>query len=106
MANHSRWEDIKSKRPPVSPDTRSVLEQELTLAQMLFDLRTEAGLTQRELAERIGTTQSAISRLEDGGGGGYRVETLARVATALGRHLVISFPEAATVRVKDGVQVA
>ena len=106
MANHSRWEDITAKRAPIPAATRSVLEQEMTLAQMIFDLRTQAGITQRELADRIGTTQSAISRLEEGGGGGNRVETLARVATALGRHLVISFPESPPARLKDVVQVA
>lgn len=106
MANHSRWDDIKSKRPAVSADTRSALEQDIALAQMIYDLRTGAGLTQRELAERMGTTQSVISRLEEGGGSGNRVDTLARIATALGRHLVISFPEAIPAKLKDAVLVA
>lgn len=106
MANHSRWEDIKAKRLPVSADTRSVLEQDFSLAQMIYDLRIEVGLSQRELAQRMGTTQSVISRLEEGGGSGNRVDTLARVATALGRHLVISFPETVPAKLKDAVQVA
>jgi transcriptional regulator with XRE-family HTH domain len=83
-----------------------VLEQDFALAQMIYDLRTEVGLSQRELAQRMGTTQSAISRLEEGGGTGNRVDTLARVATALGRHLVISFPETVPAKLKDAVQVA
>lgn len=106
MANHSRWEDIKAKRPPVPTETRSVPERDFSLAQMIYDLRTEVGLSQRELAQRMGTTQSVISRLEEGGGSGNRVDTLARVATALGRHLVISFPETVPARLKDAVQVA
>ena len=48
MANHSRWEDIKAKRPPVPAQTRSVIEQDFSLAQMIYDLRTECGLSQRE----------------------------------------------------------
>ena len=72
---------------------------------MIYDLRTEVGLSQRELAQRMGTTQSVISRLEDGGGSGNRVDTPARVATALGRHLVISFPETVPAKLKDAVQV-
>lgn len=106
MANHSRWDDVKKKRAPLTADTRSVLEQDFALAQMIYDLRTEAQLSQRELAARMGTTQSVISRLEEGGGSGNRVDTLARVARALGRHLVISFPEKAPTNLKDGVQVA
>ena len=50
--------------------------------------------------------QSVISRLEEGGGRGNRVDTLARVARALGRHLVICFPEKAPTNLNDGVQVA
>jgi len=54
----------------------------------------------------MGTMQSVISRLEEGGGRGNRVDTLAGVARALGRHLVICFPEKAPTNLKDGVQVA
>lgn len=106
MANHSRWEDVKAKRPAASAQVRSAMEESFSLAQMIYDLRIEAGLSQRELAQRMGTTQSVISRLEEGGGTGNRVDTLARVATALGRHLVISFPQTVPAKIKDGVQVA
>ena len=70
------------------------------------DLRIEVGLSQRELAERMGTTQSVISRLEEGGGARNRIDTLARVATALGRHLVLSFPAEVPERLNDAIQVA
>lgn len=67
MANYSRWDDVKKKRPGPDADTRAGVEQDLALGQLIYDLRTEAGLSQRELAERMGTTQSVISRLEEGG---------------------------------------
>ena len=105
MANHSRWDDIKKRRGP-DPDTRVGIEQDLALGQLIYDLRTEAGLSQRELAEKMGTTQSVISRLEEGGGARNRIDTLARVATALDRHLVISFPEKVPAKLKDAVLVA
>lgn len=54
----------------------------------------------------MGTTQSVISRLEEGGGARNRIDTLARVATALNRHLVVSFPEELPANLKDAVQVA
>jgi transcriptional regulator with XRE-family HTH domain len=49
-----------------------------------------AGISQAELARRVGTTKSAISRLESGR---HRpnVETLQRVAEAVGARLVITF---------------
>jgi len=106
MANYSRWEDLKKRRGEPTTDARAAIEQDLALGQLIYDLRTAAGLSQRALAERMGTTQSVISRLEEGGGARNRLDTLARVATALGRHLVVSFPEKAPTRLKDAVQVA
>lgn len=106
MANHSRWDEVKKKRPGPDAETRASVEQDLALGQLIYDLRTEAGLSQRELAEKMGTTQSVISRLEEGGGARNRIDTLARVATALDRHLVVSFPEKVPAKLKDAVQVA
>lgn len=106
MATRSRWDDVKSKRQEVPATTGSAIEQDFALAQMIYDLRVSAGLSQREFAERIGTTQSVISRLEQAGGSGNRVNTLARIATALGRHMDVSFPEQVPSRIKDGVLVA
>lgn len=106
MANYSRWDDIKNKRPEPAPAVRSGIEHDLALGQLIYDLRTAAGLSQRELAARMGTTQSVISRLEEGGGAKNRLDTLARVAEALDRHLIVSFPEKVPTRLKDAVQVA
>jgi len=106
MANYSRWQDVKKKRGEPAAEARTGVEQDLALGQLIYDLRTQAGLSQRELAERMGTTQSVISRLEEGGGARNRIDTLARVATALERHLIVSFPEKVPAKLKDAVQVA
>lgn len=50
--------------------------------------RQEKGLSQRELAEIVGTTQSAIARLERGGRP-PRIDTLLRIADALECDLVV-----------------
>jgi len=106
MANYSRWEDIEKQRPEPTDDTRAGAEQDFSMGQLIYDLRAEAKLSRRELAERMGTTQSVISRLEEGGGARNRLDTLARVATALDRHLIVSFSEVVPKRLKDAVQVA
>ncbi len=106
MARRSRWEDVKAGRGELSPTTRAAVEQDLALGQLIHDLRVQAGLSQRELAERMGTTQSVISRLEEGGGARNRIDTLVRVATGLNRHLVLSFPEEPPRQLRDAVQVA
>ena len=60
------------------------------IARLVIGLRMEMGLSQEELARRVGTSASAIARLESGH---HRpsVETLRRVARALDRDLVIGF---------------
>ena len=55
MANRSRWEDIKKERSEPSEEVRAGVEQDLVLGQLIYDLRIEVGLSQRELAERMGT---------------------------------------------------
>jgi len=55
------------------------------IAQMIYDMRTEAGLTQRQLAKLVGTTQSVISRLEDSDYQRHSLTMLKRIAKALNR---------------------
>lgn len=64
--------------------------QRLRLARQLAAARETAGLTQGELARRMGTSQPAVARLERGDYGGYRVGTLVKAAHALGRRLSIT----------------
>jgi ribosome-binding protein aMBF1 (putative translation factor) len=61
-----------------------------TVAQQVIMRRGELGLTQKELANKVGTSHSAISRLE---GGQHRasIDTLQRVGGALGLRLIVSF---------------
>lgn len=106
MTDHSRWEHIKEQRRETSVSARASVERGLALGQLIHDLRTAAGLSQRELAERMGSTQVAVSRLEEGGGAHNRIDTLASVANALGRHLIISFPKQVPAHLKGAVQVA
>lgn len=62
------------------------------LAMGIRDLREKRGLSQRELAGRLGTTQSAVARLE-AGNVSPSLPTLDKAAEALGVELVVSFVE-------------
>jgi DNA-binding XRE family transcriptional regulator len=66
------------------------LEEEFALARLFIEARARADLTQQQVAERMGTTQAAIARLESG-----RVKpstrTLERFARATGTRLRIAF---------------
>lgn len=59
------------------------------VAQIIYDLRAAAGLTQEQLAEVIGTTQSSISRLEDADYSGHSLSMLVRIAFALGHKVEV-----------------
>ena len=59
------------------------------VAQLIYDARTEAGLSQTELARMIDTTQSVISRLEDADYEGHSLSMLSRIAKALDREVKI-----------------
>jgi transcriptional regulator with XRE-family HTH domain len=60
------------------------------VARMIYDLRNDAGLTQRELAELVGTTQSVISRLEDADYEGHSLSMLSRIAEALRQKMTVA----------------
>ena len=61
------------------------------IARKLYDLRTEAGLSQRELARLVGTTASVICRLEDVEYDGHSLSMLQRIAAALDKRVEIRF---------------
>lgn len=68
------------------------LEAKFTLFDELLRARKEAGLTQAEVAERMGTKTSAVARLETGGGNQKHspsIATLQKYAKAVGGHLEI-----------------
>lgn len=66
------------------------LEPEFVLIQALIAKRIECGLTQADLARRIGTKQSAISRLERGDVN-PTLGFLKKIAHALHTNLLVSF---------------
>lgn len=63
-------------------------DDEYALVEALIEARSKAKLSQTELAERLGTTQSAIARLE-GGGVTPTLKTLRRYAEATGMKLKV-----------------
>jgi ribosome-binding protein aMBF1 (putative translation factor) len=76
------------------PKMEVMLEEErekAEVARLVFDLRDQAGLTQKELAKRVGTTPSVISRLEDADYNGHSLMMLRRIAAAVGQRVQIRF---------------
>lgn len=67
------------------------LEEEYTLVREMLAARSRVGLSQEAVAERMGTTKSAISRLEAAGKHAPSLTTLKKYAHAVGCHLEIKF---------------
>jgi len=55
--------------------------ENLAIAEQIYLLRTQAGLTQEQFAKLVGTTQSVISQLEDADYEGHSLRMLRRIAT-------------------------
>jgi transcriptional regulator with XRE-family HTH domain len=74
------------------PERKAALQEERVnaeVARLIHEMRNAAGLSQQQLAELIGTTQSVISRLEDADYEGRSLSLLERIATALNQKLTV-----------------
>ncbi|MBC8182922.1 XRE family transcriptional regulator, partial [candidate division KSB1 bacterium] len=79
------------------PERKSSIQEErinAQVAQLIYTLRKNAGLSQKQLAELICTTQSVISRLEDSDYEGHSLSMLDKIARALNKQVKISVVEA------------
>ena len=81
--NHKAFLAKASKRKGFT-DAYEALTLEYAVASQMLKARARAGLTQDAVAERMGTTKSAISRLESAGKHAPSLDTLKRYARAVG----------------------
>jgi len=77
-------------RDPKYRKAYEALDEEFALASAVVDVRNRAGLTQKQLARKMGTTLPVAARLESGRGR-PSMRTLERLAEATGSRLLISF---------------
>jgi DNA-binding XRE family transcriptional regulator len=84
---HRRLFEGKPERLKILEEARANEE----IARKILGLRTKAGLTQTQLAKLVGTTASAICRLEDADYEGHSVAMLRRIAAALNQRVEIRF---------------
>ena len=79
------FERLRERLAHVDPDQGWFFAR---IAEQVTEQRKARGLSQKELAELTGTTQSAIARLESGGSP-PRIDTLLRIAEALDCELIV-----------------
>ena len=89
-AKRRSWDSIKRTKRKSEEQRRGYREakEAFELSEQVREARERAGITQAELAARIGSTQPAIARLE-AGGVTPNLATLRRIASALSLELVV-----------------
>ena len=98
MTRRKRQNVLKLIAPELAkdPSFRQMIEAERLnsrVARLIYDARIEAKLTQKQLAEFVGTTQPVIARLEDADYDGHSLTMLRRIAEALGRRVDVRMPK-------------
>jgi transcriptional regulator with XRE-family HTH domain len=94
MARTKNFADVVRKKLSADPDLAAGVEREYfnaNIATQIYDLRKSHGLTQQQLADRVGTHQSVIARLEDADYEGHPLSMLIKIAASLNRRLSVSF---------------
>jgi transcriptional regulator with XRE-family HTH domain len=98
-------EILRNRYVKDDPERKASVEAERVnaeVARLIYTMRTEAGLTQGQLAELVETTQSVISRLEDSDYDGHSLSMLNRIAEAMQKKLMVVMtakdPEVGTLR--------
>jgi DNA-binding XRE family transcriptional regulator len=93
----TRAGDILDRRhPPTKKDLelRAAFRHDIEVSEIIHQLRVQAGLSQRELARRVGTSASSICRLEDADYDGHSMAMLRRIAQSLGKRIELRFVDA------------
>lgn len=89
MTNFDDYLNEQLKNPEFREEY-DALEPEFSIIQSMIDARRETGITQKQLSERTGISQSDISKFERGGGN-PSIRTLRRLAVGLGMRVKIEF---------------
>jgi ribosome-binding protein aMBF1 (putative translation factor) len=81
---HSETVEQRARKSATYGKTFERTLHQIDLARLVREMRKDAGMTQAELARKVGTTQSVIARLEDAEYTGHSLTMLERIATACG----------------------
>ena len=94
MKKTTKW-DLYYQKQMGDPEMRALIEEELEALRVgaeIARLRRKAHMSQTQLAAKIGMSAPNISRIETSPAQNMTLETLVKIARALGRELEIAFP--------------
>jgi transcriptional regulator with XRE-family HTH domain len=90
-----RWLDEQYAADPGLQDRVDAMIEEMRLVEQIVALRKARGLSQRDLATRVGVKQPVIAKIESGTTTNLELRTIARIAAALQSTVKIVFQNAA-----------
>lgn len=94
MAKTKDFTQVIREKLSKDADLAALVEQEAFsahVASQIYEARVRAGLTQKQLAEKVGTQQSVIARLESANYESHSLATLKRIAAAVNQKLRVEF---------------
>jgi len=94
MRTHEELKVLALADPEVRAEYERIEREEMPMLDAILKARLETGLTQAQVAERMGTKASAVARLENAlvtGKHSPSIATLQKYAAALGKKLEVSF---------------
>ncbi len=91
MAGRRPWSEIEKRMTPEQRAASDALYQQKRIGLLVAEMRKHSGLTQTELADRIGTGQSTLSEME--ASGDMRITTLNKIVGELGGSVVVHMPD-------------
>lgn len=94
MRTHKELKALALADPAVRAEYERIEREEMPMLDAILSARHEAGLTQAQVAERMGTKAPAVARLENAlvtGKHSPSLETLKRYAAALGKRVEVRF---------------
>lgn len=93
--NFTRLEDIENEwlKDPEYKKEYEKKHQYYEIAKIIVTLRSKAGISQKELAKRIGTSQSRLSAWENGNTKGIKFDTILKILKATGYKIILNFEE-------------
>ena len=106
MPRTKNFAEVIRKKLIANPDLAATVNRErfnANIGQEIYAMRCAAGLSQKQLADRVGTHQSVIARLEDADYDSHSLKMLNRIAESLGKRIEIRFVDLAQTEATDAV---
>jgi DNA-binding XRE family transcriptional regulator len=90
MAGHTPWSKIRDKLPPEQRERVAERVKDIKIGMLIAELREEHGMTQQEVANKLGISQPGVSQME--AGEEIQLSTLRELVGTMGGEVILHMP--------------